>query len=106
LEIDGQKIDGKTDGNGKLEQKISPGATEAWVKTDTDIYYLKLGGLDPTEENTGVEQRLQNLGFLGNEKTEENVSASVKDFKKKNGLGETEEVNAATRAKLIEKHGS
>jgi hypothetical protein len=106
LIIGNQTIEGTTDGNGKLEHKISPNPKEAWVKTETDVYHLKLGGLDPTEEDAGVEQRLQNLGFLGKDKSDEKVDASVKDFKKKNGLGETEEVNAATRSKLLEKHGS
>ena len=106
LKIGNQEIEGTTDGDGKLEQKISPAEKEAWVKTEEDVYYLQLGNLDPTDENSGVEQRLQNLGFLGLDKSAEKVSSSVKDFKKKNSLGETDEVNEATRSKLLEKHGS
>lgn len=106
LIIDGKEIKGKTDGSGKLEQKISPAVKEAWVKTKEDVYYLQLGNLDPETEDSGVAQRLQNLGFLGKNKTPENKSAAVKEFKKKNSLGETEEVNSATQNKLVEKHGS
>lgn len=106
LKIGNQEIEGTTDGDGKLEQKISPGEKEAWVKTKEDIYHLQLGFLDPEKEDSGVQQRLQNLGFLGTDKSAAKVSGSVKEFKKKNGLGETEEVNDATRNKLLEKHGS
>lgn len=106
LIIGSQEIKGATDGNGKLEQKISPSYKEAWLKTNEDIYHLQLGFLDPAEENSGVEQRLQNLGFLGTDKSAGKVSSSVKEFKKKNGLGESEEVNDSTRNKLVEKHGS
>ena len=106
LLIGKEEITGTTDGNGKLEQKISPAAKEAWLKTKEDIYHLQLGYLNPTEENSGVAQRLQNLAFLGKDKSAAKVSSSVKEFKKKNGLGETDEVNDATRNKLLEKHGS
>ncbi len=106
LKIGNQEIQGTTDGDGKLEQKISPKEKEAWVKTDEDVYHLQLGFLDPENENSGVEQRLQNLGFLGIDKSGGKVSSAVKEFKKKNSLGETDEVNEATRTKLHDKHGS
>lgn len=106
LKIGGKEIEGTTDGNGKLEHKISPALREAWVITETEVHHLKLGGLDPTEEKSGVEQRLTNLGFLGKQKSAAIVEASVKEFKDKNGLEKTGEVNTATRSKLLEKHGS
>jgi N-acetylmuramoyl-L-alanine amidase len=106
LKIGDKEIKGTTDGNGKLEHKISPAPREAWVITETDIYHLTLGGLDPTEEDSGVEQRLTNLGFLGNEKSPAIIEAAVKEFQDKNGLEQTGEVNDATRSKLLEKHGS
>jgi N-acetylmuramoyl-L-alanine amidase len=106
LKIGNKEINGTTDGNGKLEQQISPAEKEAWVTTAEDVYYLQLGFLDPESEDSGVQQRLQNLGFLGTDKSAEKVSSSVKEFKKKNSLGESEEVNDATRTKLHDKHGS
>lgn len=106
LKIGDQEIEGTTDGNGKLEHKISPKHPEAWVITEIDVYHLTLGALDPTEEDSGVENRLQNLGFLGRQKSPAIVESSVKAFKDKNDLGNTGDVNAATRSKLLEKHGS
>lgn len=107
LKIGNQELEGTTDGDGKLEHDISPGPKSAILTTDEhDVYDLNLGGLNPTDENTGVHQRLQNLGFLGIEKSDETVEASVSEFKEKNGMEKNGTVDDATRNKLKEKHGS
>lgn len=106
LKIGNQELEGTTDGDGKLEHDISPAPKSAFLTTEQDVYDLKLGGLNPTEEETGVHQRLQNLGFLGKEKSQEIVDASVSEFKDKNGMEKNGTVDDATRNKLKDKHGS
>ncbi len=106
LKIGNQELEGTTDGDGKLEHDISPGPKSAVLTTEQDVFDLKLGGLNPTEEGSGVHQRLQNLGFLGKEKSQPVVDASVSEFKDKNGLEKNGTVDDATRNKLKEKHGS
>lgn len=106
LKFDGKSVTGTTDGDGKLEEEISDSTSEAWIKTDEDVYYLKVGHLDPVEEDSGVAQRLQNLAFLGKDYDDESLSAAIKDFQKKYGLGETGTADDATQSKLKEKHGS
>jgi hypothetical protein len=106
LVVNDQNIEGTTDGDGKLEQKIPASATEAWIKTKEDVYHLKLGGLDPVEEDSGIEQRLKNLSFLGNEANAEAIAAAIKAFQEKHGLSATGNIDEAVRNKLRDIHGS
>lgn len=106
LKIGSDEIQGTTDGSGKLEHEISPGHKKASLITDDSVYELNLGHLNPKEVDSGVEQRLQNLGFLGRNKSAPIKSAAVTQFKDKNGLPKNDTVDDATRDKLLEKHGS
>lgn len=116
LKIDGQILQGATDDDGKLEQKIPAKAiggrlfiysNETETRKLIGAISLKLGHLDPLEKTTGVQSRLNNLGFgcgrvdgIIGEKT----AASLKEFQKKNGLPVTGAADAATRAKLKQIH--
>jgi hypothetical protein len=76
LLVDGKRYEGNTAGDGMVEQVISPqaryGELTVWptaAPSDTDpgpaclTWTLALGHLDPVEELTGVQARLNNLGF-------------------------------------------
>ncbi len=71
LTIDGNVISGSTDGKSPIEQPIRPDLAEAtltvWPASATrDIaktWTLLLGVLDPVDELSGVQGRLQNLGY-------------------------------------------
>jgi hypothetical protein len=65
LKFGSKLIQGKTDGDGKLEHFIPGNAKAAQVifKEGKEIHSLKLGGLDPLELGSGVIQRLNNLGY-------------------------------------------
>jgi N-acetylmuramoyl-L-alanine amidase len=64
LEIPGGvKIDGKTRTNGRIETPVPAWAKTATLRLPGRQIALHLGGLDPVRQVTGVQQRLNNLGF-------------------------------------------
>lgn len=110
LEIEGIAVSGTTDEDGILEHPISPAAREGRLLLGEEVqeeYPLNLGELDPIEEITGVQARLQNLGiYLGEingEMTEETVEA-IREFQRNRHLPENGELNDETRGQLSELH--
>jgi N-acetylmuramoyl-L-alanine amidase len=116
LRIDNQIFQGKTDGNGKLEEKIKADAKFGEVTLYANengesrilaIVPLELGHLDPIDAVTGVQARLSNLGFecgkvdgvLG-KKTKE----ALRDFQTKHNLPVSGEPCVQTRSKLKQLH--
>ncbi len=112
LDIDGKVISGKTDGDGKIEQRIPPNARQGTLKVGpekSEIYALRLGHTDPATELTGVQSRLNNLGYDcgpvdGSLSAETKIALQA--FQRKHGLEETGEPDEATQNKLKEVHGS
>ena len=100
---------GTTNGEGKLEHEIPADAHSAILTTAEDSYSLQLGGLDPVEEVSGAQHRLQNLGFLpaaADGELNESTSAALRDFQQQHGLTVNGELTEATKSKLLEIHGS
>lgn len=110
LQIEGRYFEGSTDGEGKLEQTIPPGAKKAVLMLeDDDPIPLDLGHLDPVDTITGVQQRLRNLGYECNEETgdlDDGTISALKAFQKDNDLEESGEPDQTTKDKLVEKHGA
>lgn len=110
LEIDGQLISGETDGDGIIEQPISPKARGGILKLPNsgEEWPIRIGHLDPVDTPQGVQQRLNNLGFdAGDETGDLTASATVealKRFQAKHGLEATGELTSETTAKLEEIH--
>jgi hypothetical protein len=109
LDIDGDLRSGTTDGEGNLKETIPPNAKRAklWLGEEKQEYEIDLGHLDPVSEITGVQARLNNLGFycgtvdgIKGPKT----TAALKRFQKKHGLKETGEVDEKTRDELKNAH--
>ena len=105
IDIDGTQMAGSTDGEGRLEHYIPPDAASGKLilKGGREVYPLRLGYLDPLDSVSGVQQRLNNLGYgcggeLGTlgEKTRE----ALKKFQADQNLQATGEADAATKAKL------
>ena len=64
INIDGREKKGKTDGDGWLKEAIPPNAKIAKLTLpDGTEYQLKLGNLDPVDEITGLQGRLNSLGL-------------------------------------------
>jgi hypothetical protein len=109
LDIDGKQIKGTTDGDGKIEQFMPPNARSAKVilKGGKEIINLRIGHLDPIEEISGVQQRLNNLGFnAGSEDGEldDQTRSALRAFQARYGLEASGEVDESTRAKLKAMH--
>ena len=109
LQIDGQILQGTLDGNGKLEQFIPPNAKSGQLLLNggKEVIPVQIGYLNPVDEVSGVQQRLNNLGiFCGGEDGDlnEQTQAALKKFQQLNGLNMTGEADGATKAKLRELH--
>ena len=112
LVVDGQRFEGTTDDSGRLAHPISPrslqGKLLVGLGDDQEEIDLELGHLDPVEELSGVQARLNNLGFFCGEVDGESdplTEQAIVDFKTRHGLEPTSTVDDATRARLLELHG-
>lgn len=111
LDVDGKRTTGRTDGDGVVDQVISPDARLARLtigegegRTEHEMW---LGHLDPIGEITGVQARLLNLGFpcrrVSGELDGETRDA-LRAFQSHLGLPVTGEPDAATRGRLASLH--
>ena len=109
---------GSTDGDGLLEQEV--GATDTtgqlvvWKPSPDDglprgiTWTLEIGSLDPVEEISGVQARLNNLGYDSGPVDGIQgpiTTAAVKAFQEENNLKVDGIVGPRTRGKLKEVHG-
>lgn len=111
IDIDGALVSGTTDAEGRIEIGIPSGARQGKLilKDGKEVYPLNLGHLDPVSEISGVQARLNNLGYECGEV--DNVLgaltvAALKLFQEEQRLPVTGEPDAATCDKLREVHGS
>ena len=107
IEIEGKTIKGKTDGDGKIEHFIPNDATSGKLilKNGKESYPLQIGELDPVEKPSGIQQRLNNLGYsCGSEDGEigEKTKEALKKFQAEYDLETSGEADSATQAKLQE----
>ncbi len=111
LTIDQQTFDGVTDAEGKIEVVIPNNARRGRLLVgavpEQDEYVLALGQVDPIDAWSGVQVRLNNLGY-GCEETEhldEQTREALNAFRAMEGLERSDDIDAPTRAKLMERHG-
>lgn len=103
---------GTTDGDGHLEVKLPVTAREGTLLVSGGggpelTVPIAIGHLDPVDQDSGVRQRLRNLGLLPHASPSAAVVEDVvRRFQKANGLADTGTVDEATRDKLREKHKS
>jgi len=104
LEVDGLTIEGTTDGGGVLEQPVPPDASKAVLRfpDDGSEMQLSIGHLDPPAETSGVQKRLNNLGYrcpvdgtIGDATIE-----AITAFQADKGLKETGQLDDATQSAL------
>jgi N-acetylmuramoyl-L-alanine amidase len=112
---DGKVVkEGKTGGDGKIEAKIPPAASGAWIVLHPGTpkertVNLGIRAMDPIEETSGVCKRLNNLGFpcpVEEERITPAVADALRAFQRKNGLDPTGEADGTTRDLLKKAHGS
>ena len=102
-------FEGVTDGEGILKMAVPPSATEGDLVIGPDQLRIKLrlGHLDPIEELSGVQKRLNNLGFSCGEpdgKLNPATRRALAAFQIRFGLPETGEIDDVTRAKIGSMH--
>lgn len=111
LEIDGSHQTGNLDGDGFLDVPISPQAQRALLRVgdEEEEFEIKLGGTDPVTELSGVQHRLNNLGYacgVPDGELNGETKAALMKFQKDQGLEVTGEPDDATQNKLVEAHKS
>ena len=111
IDIDGELSEGQTDENGIAEIWIPPNAKKGKISfRDTgEEYELELGELDPITEISGVQQRLQNMGFYEGPidgKMSEELEQAIRIIQERNDLEPTGKLDETTRDMIQEEHGS
>jgi N-acetylmuramoyl-L-alanine amidase len=110
LEIEGAKYKLKTNANGAVEKPISATAATGTLRVPgIDMESpVKIGHLDPVEEDSGLAGRLQNLGYYRGDLDkldEDELASAVQEFQCDFGLTVDGIVGPQTTAKLKEIHG-
>ena len=74
LQVEGNTTTVTTDGSGKIQQEIAADAQNAVLTLQTDQtpfqnerFPIKIGYLDPVDQITGQQARLNNLGYFAGE---------------------------------------
>lgn len=113
LKVDDQVFEGITDADGCLEVLIPGNAKQATLyvgeEPSQSEFDLALGTVDPISEISGVQTRLNNLGFGCGKPTgrlDSATRAALRCFQGANELPVTGETDEATRNKLLTTHGS
>lgn len=104
LTVAGKELKGNTDGDGMLKQFIPNDAKEGILKLNNgkECFPVRIGGLDPIDEITGIQQRLSNLGFDCQESAEldDATQRALSNFQAQNDLEVTGKPDSATKGKL------
>jgi N-acetylmuramoyl-L-alanine amidase len=110
LEVDGQKIQLTTNGDGHVEQAIPRGAQGGTFRVpDLNIESpVKIGHLDPMEEKSGFAGRLRNLGYYRGDLEnidQDQLLSAIEEFQCDSGLTVDGIAGPNTMAKLKDFHG-
>lgn len=104
-------IAGQLDDQGRLEERIPADVQQVTLllgENEEEEVVLNVGHMDPIGEMSGIQKRLNNLGFsCGNEEGEigPNTREALSAFQAKHNLEQTGEIDDATTQKLEEEYG-
>jgi Putative peptidoglycan binding domain len=107
LVIDGKVFEGVTDSHGVLVVDISPDAKKGHLTIGSSVYVLDLGTIDPITEISGVQARLNNIGYdcgPPDGRPSDRLRRILRMFQSQFGLQRTGEPDDATIKKLEEIH--
>lgn len=109
LNLDGKLIKGTTDGDGMIEQVVPADAQSGKLilGDGKEEYEIRIGHLNPIDEISGVQQRLNNLGFsAGAEDGElsDDLAAALTAFQNRYHLPANGQLDSATKSKLEQLH--
>lgn len=110
ITVEGKTTKGNTGSDGIVRVPVMPSAKVGKLKiTNTsEEYSLQLGHLDPIEELTGVQARLQGLGYYRGAvdgAASPDLKDAVRKFQTAQGITATGEMNTATAAALVQDFG-
>jgi hypothetical protein len=107
LEIDGERVEGATDGDGWIDHPISPSARDGRLVLDgRERYDLDLGSLRPAGDEPGARARLVALGHLSDVRADARAYAdALRGFQAEQEFPATGTLDDATRARLEEAYG-
>jgi hypothetical protein len=111
LEVEGEVQKLTTDGDGLLKTSVKKTAQKGVLRVpDLDLEVpIKIGHLDPAEEDSGLQARLINLGYFVasvGDTDEEALHNAIEEFQCDHGLKVDGVAGPATQAKLKQVHGS
>ena len=113
LYLEGDLRTGKTDGDGRLQETVPMSATAGELvlhdPRGDQRFPVRLGHLDPIEEATGVQARLNHLGLVCGAvdgRPGRRTRSALLAFQRSRELRTTGVADAATLAELREAHGS
>ncbi|MFT3766498.1 MAG: peptidoglycan-binding protein [Minicystis sp.] len=105
--------EGTLDADGWLKEWIPPDGARAEItlldRGREERHEALLGHLDPVTEITGVQARLNNLGYRCGPESGEldaRTRAALASFQQEHGLEATGEIDDATRGKLAQRYGA
>ena len=105
-----RSLSGKTDGDGWIRVHLMPDVTEGVLTLATgEVYTFDIGTVRPMATLKGVQGRLRNLGFFHGPidgEMSDALQEALRLFQLDQQLTASGEADAATRAKLLEVHGS
>jgi len=109
LTVDGRIYQGQTDKSGTLEEYLPPDVREGElvIGEDRARLVIRFGYLDPIDEISGMQKRLNNLGFdCGDNFGEINsqTADALRTFQRRFGLTVSGELDSATRQQLEDMH--
>lgn len=111
LTVQGKTLPLTSDGDGIIEAPVPKDATEGLLKVpelDLEIP-IRIGHLDPVDDDSGWQGRLVNLGYYAGavgDDDAEMLRYAIEEFQCDHQLKVTGELDGATRAKLLEAHGA
>lgn len=111
LIVGAKTTEGQTDGSGLLRAFVPADAGSATLLLDEGKtrMVLRISRLDPVETTTGVQQRLNNLGYPCGTETDEltpRARRALRSFQADQEIAETGEIDAATVSALTAAYGS
>jgi hypothetical protein len=113
LEVEGNTKSLTTNAKGLIDEPIPATAEMAKLTIRNDEFSIRIGHLDPVEENSGLEARLNNLGYYvapEDKRDKDELRSAIEEFQRDYGMvppgGKPSGVaDAATLAKLKAVHG-
>jgi len=110
LIVEGKDFRGNLDSEGRLEVKIPADARQAILRLseEEEEISIRIGNLDPIDEVSGIQERLNNLGFYcgpENNFIGPSTEVAIALFQAEHGLEQTGQIDEPTKRKIEEIHG-